>query len=466
MSEDDIAVWIEGREISYGELFIHANRIVARLRKWPNWPESGVPRIGLLAPNGLNYMAVALAVLKAGGCLVPVATEMVGPERAELARITALHAVLLLDGYEWPGERVEIDAETGLQGCAMEPGPPCFPVESFEALGPAMIRLSSGTTRRSKGVVLSHASLRERIELANGALRIGPADRVLWTLSMAHHFAVSIILYLRFGATIVIENSPMAEDVLATAEAGGATVAYGAPFHYALLAADRGEFCWSSLRLAVSTAAALPLETARAFHERFGKSLVQALGVIECGLPLLNLDKRGEKPESVGLPVEGWEISLRDESGLEVGTGKTGELWLRGGGTFDAYLDPWQPGSEVLEDGWFRTGDLCCRDAEGAVQILGRCVSVINVGGMKVFPEEVEAVLDRDAAVERSRVTARADAIFGSVPSADVLPVPGAVPDLRALRAACRDALAPYKVPVAVQVVDSLPMTANGKLRR
>jgi long-chain acyl-CoA synthetase len=139
---------------------------------------------------------------------------------------------------------------------------------------------------------------------------------------------------------------------------------------------------------------------------------------------------------------------------------------LRGGGAFDAYLDPWQPSREVMVDGWFRTGDLGRRDAEGALQILGRCQSVINVGGLKVFPEEVEAVLDREAAVARSRVTARPHALLGAVPVAEVVAAPQARPDPQMLRAACRAALAPHKVPVAVVVVDSLPVTASGKLRR
>jgi len=466
MTAGDTALWMGGEEMSYGELFPRLGRLAERLKGWDGWPEAGVPRIGLLADNGMEYVIVALAVLKAGGCFVPMPGELAGPEREDLARTTALDALLVLGRHEWPGGAEVLDEGLGLRGCELGTEPPHFPVEEFEALGPAFIRLSSGTTGRSKGVVLSHRSLWERIEVANQALQIGPGDRVLWTLPMAHHFAVSIVLYLRFGATTVIETARMAAEVLATAADSGATVVYGAPFHHALLAADPGGFGWESLRLAVSTAAALPEATARAFEKRFGRPLVQGLGVIECGLPLLNVDEAAENPESVGRPIEGWEVSLHDEDGGTVEAGALGELWLRGPGMFDAYLKPWQLRCEATRDGWFATGDLCEMDEAGALRILGRRKSVINVGGMKVFPEEVEAVLNHDPAVARSLVKAQPHPVFGSVPVAEVVAAAGAEPNVHALRKVCRQALSPHKVPVAVRVVAELPVTASGKLRR
>jgi long-chain acyl-CoA synthetase len=466
MTAGDPALWMDGEEMSYGELFGQVGRLAERLKGWRGWPGSGVPRIGLLADNGMEYVVVALAVLKAGGCFVPMPGELAGPEREELARTTALDGLLVLGRHEWPGGGELLDEGLGLRGCEIETGAPGFPVEEFEALGPAFIRFSSGTTGRSKGVVLSHRSLWERIESANRALRIGPGDRVLWTLPMAHHFAVSIVLYLRFGATTVIETARMAAEVLATAATSEATVVYGAPFHHALLAADGSGFEWPSLRLAVSTAAPLPEATARAFEKRFGRPLCQGLGVIECGLPMLNVDEAAAKPESVGRPVEGWEVSLRDEQGGKVDAGETGELWLRGPGMFDAYLEPWQLRSEATNGGWFATGDLCERDGEGALRILGRRKSVINVGGMKVFPEEVEAVLEHDPGVARSRVKAQAHPVFGSVPVAEVVAAAGAEPNVHALRKVCREALSPHKVPVAVKLVAELPLTASGKLKR
>ncbi len=460
------ALWVRGETTTYGALFDQVNRVAERLRTWQAWHRAAVPRIGLLGDNGAEYVVAALAVLKAGGCFVPVAGELAPPERDEIARTTALHGVLTLGRHDWPGGGEPIDASLGLCGTALEPEPPRFPENSFEALNPAFIRFSSGTTGRSKGVVLSHQSLLERIESANRALRIAPRDRILWTLPMAHHFAVSIVLYLHFGATTVVESGRMADEMLATAERSGATVVYGAPFHHAMLAADPGPFRWPTLRLAVSTAAPLRRTTARDFLARFDQALVQGLGVIECGLPILNLDSALDAPEAIGLPVEGWDAALRDPSGCPSPPGETGGLWLRGPGMFDSYLDPWTTRAEATRDGWFATGDLCARDAGGRLTILGRTKSVINVGGMKVFPEEVESVLDACPGVVRSRVSARDHPVFGSVPVAGIIADPLARPDPKSLRDACRMALSAHKVPVSIRFADQLPTTASGKLRR
>ena len=467
MNPDHPALWVGGTTISFGELFEKTNHLADRLRSWPAWKCSPVPRIGLLGDNSADYVVVALAVLKAGGCFVPVASELALPERDEIARTTALHGILALGRHDWLAECDSIDEPLGLRGRLFDPPPPQFPENTFEALHPAFIRFSSGTTGRSKGVVLSHRSLRERIESANRALQIGPDDRILWILPMAHHFAVSIVLYLYFGATTVIETSRMATDILAAAENSAATVLYGAPFHHAMLAADPGAFRWPSLRLAVSTAAPLHKETARAFLARFDRPLVQGLGIIECGLPILNLDAAKDAPESIGRPVDGWEAKLVAPSDQEPPADAPGELWLRGPGMFDAYLVPWTPRSEATCSGWFATGDICTRNSHGLLTILGRSKSVINVGGMKVFPEEVETILDACPGVARSRVFARRHPVFGSVPVAEIIPAnPDSPPDPSTLRSTCRSSLPPHKVPASIQITHHLPTTPSGKIRR
>jgi len=459
------AVWEAGRATSYGELLGRVRVLAESLRAWAPFRASAVPRIGVFGDTGLDYIVTALAVLKAGGCFVPVAGELAGPERAEVMRTTALHGILLGGSGGWLGARAGQVAD-GLRGVVLDGAAAGFPVDRFEALQPAFVRFSSGTTGRSKGVVLSHESLRARIESANRVLAIGPGDRVLWVLPMAHHFAVSIVLYLYFGATTVVATAPMGADVLETAAASGATVVYGAPFHHALLAADRGSFRWPTLRLAVSTAAPLPGETAARFLARFGRPLTQGLGIIECGLPVLNTAAAAAKPEAVGQVVPGWELALRDEAGNEAAAGMLGELHLRGPGMFDAYLEPWQTREEVTRDAWFATGDLAVRDAGGDLFLKGRSKSVINVGGMKVFPEEVEVVLESLPGVRRCRVLGRAHPVFGAVPVAELVLENGVSADPAAWRAACRARLSAHKVPVAISVVEAVELTASGKVRR
>jgi long-chain acyl-CoA synthetase len=265
------------------------------------------------------------------------------------------------------------------------------------------------------------------------------------------------MLYLLHGAATVIENSHLAEDVLGAALAHGGTVLYGAPFHHALLAGEESGRAWPTLRLAVSTAAALPAATADAFLARYGLPLTQGLGVIEVGLPLLNLNAAREKPGSIGRPLPDFAARLGDD----------GALFLRGPGMFDAYLHPWRPRAEVLEDGWFHTGDLARVDDDGDYFLQGRASSVINVAGLKCFPEEIETVLAQCDGVKLARVSGRPHPKVGAVPLAEIVPAdPAAPPKVSALIGHCRAQLARYKIPVEFRFVESLPLTASGKIKR
>ncbi len=460
------ALMADGAVITYGALLERVARVAGWLKRMPGFHRETAPRMGLACGNGVDYIVLALAILKAGGCLVPVAEELTDAERAELLDRTHLCGVILGNGGKWRrDEAVCHEPSTGAGWLSLENHHLDHEAE-FATLDPAFIRFSSGTTGRSKGVVLSHVKLRERIEAANAALGIGPGDRILWMLPMAHHFAVSIILYLYHGACTVLSESHLAAEVLETARTTRATVVYGAPFHFSLLAADPGTYRWPDLRLAVSTAAPLPEQVAAAFAARFGRPLVQGLGVIEIGLPLLNTGGAQDAPCAVGRPLPAFDVELRDEEGLPVAAGRIGELWIKGPGMFDAYLSPWQTLDEVCVGGWFPTGDLAETDAAGRVFIRGRKKSVINVTGMKVFPEEVESVLLQHPAVAACRVSGTSHPVFGSVPVAEVVLREGPAVVPRELIDWCRRALSPYKVPARIRLVEQLALTASGKIRR
>ena len=430
-----IALISDDEEVSYGRLFDMADAAAVPIAA------SKAARVGLDCPNGIAHVVLALAIVRAGKCLVPIASELAGPERERLMHETGMGAVVSANGAV---RELQVNSEL-----AFEEG-------KLAALNPAFIRFSSGTTGRSKGIVLSHERLVERIRAANRGLRITPEDRVVWILPMAHHFAVSIMLYLLNGATTVVVKSHLAEDVLSAARAHAGTVLYGAPFHHALLAAERSGLPWPTLRLAVSTAATLPLATAEAFFHRFALPLSQGLGLIEVGLPILNLDAAADKPTSIGKPLPDYESEVRD-----------GEIFLRGPGMLDAYLTPWRTQAEILENGWFRTGDLGHCDVDGHLFLQGRAQTVINVAGLKCFPEEIEAVLGAIPGVKCARVVGRPHPRVGAVPLAQVVPEdPAHPPRIEALALHCRASLARYKVPVEFHVVESLPLTASGKIKR
>jgi long-chain acyl-CoA synthetase len=440
---DAVAIFCEGQEISYGSLDAKSAQLMRQL--YPLIESLPCPRVGLDCPDGADYIAHALGILRAGGCFVPIAPELSPTERQRLIEEVRLDVIVKQTATD--GVRLESPAHTSSAPAWLNP---------LANIRPAFIRFTSGTTGHAKGITLSHETLLERITAANDGLGISAADRILWVLPMSHHFAVSIMLYLWNGAGIVLPQSNLPGDLLAASHRTRATVLYAAPFHYEMLSGCQPSEAvhW---RLAVSTTAPLAVSTAERFSKNFGIFPSQGLGIIEVGLPCLNFPSPAMRPASIGRPQASFQAKLNDS-----------KLFLRGPGCLDAYLSPWQPRSQILDDeGWFATGDIAEINDEGFVTLLGRASTAISIGGMKFFPDEVEAVLNTHPAVARSRVIARQHADFGTVPIAEVLIVPGAeAPPRLDLLKLCRRELSAHKVPVELHFVDDIPQTPSGKIKR
>ncbi len=451
----------EGMRITYDELDRSIQDLAERLH---NAGLKAGDCVGLHDRSGCRYIALNYAVWRCGGCIVPVATELAPEEKQEICRQIALDYVLSPSdetAFVEPFRRGK-DAAIA-ENVALAPirsprdHPPGF--DSFQA---AFIRFTSGTTGNSKGVVLSHQTIEERIHAANEALRIGPEDRVLWLLPMAYHFAVSIVSYLTFGATMVMPANHLAAAVAAACQEHRATLIYASPTHWAWLADYPHASPLPSLRLAISTTTSLDREVARRFHRRYRLPLTQALGIIEVGLPCINLDFAAEKDESVGRVLPAYQLRMED---IGLG-GSLREIWFRGKGFLDAYYHPWRPRNEILLDGWFRTGDVGELDADGCLFLRGRRTDVISVMGMKFFPQEVEAVLTAHPAVAEASVFAHRNRHNVEIPYARVVAKAGVNRDGLAseLRRWCGQKLASYKVPEKIDLTDALRRTASGKV--
>lgn len=446
---DRTAIQDGSEAVSYGDLLNIVDAIAASLQGGGLAPGS---RVGLQLPNSIPYVALTYALWRVRAIVVPIPMESTPAEASELADSMALDAVI-------SGEASSSSVRIG-DGLHLDRRHPRSHAETH-GLDIAFIRFTSGTTSRRKGVVLSHNTIRDRIEAANKALNIGPDDTVVWGLPMAHHFLITIVLYLSRGATIVLVNLTLARSVLETVERTRATILYAAPFHYALLARDKSDRAMPSVRLAISTTCALPRDVANDFMNRYGLPLVQGLGVIELGLVSLNTGDPRERWHSVGRPLPDFEVRIidPDEEGC-------GEVAVRGPGLLDAYADPWTPRERILDNGWFMTNDLGRLDEEGFLFLISRKTAVINLAGRKVFPEEIEAVINQHPDVVESRVYGRPHPHLGEVVEAEVvLREPGA--DMATIGALCAQHLASYKRPSRFHVVNTLPRTpTTGKILR
>ncbi len=457
------------RRVSYGELFARVDALAAA------WRRSGMApldRVAFVYPDGIEYVAGSLAVLATGAAVVPVSPALMWDEISRVvAEMDVRHVVSPPAGSR---EGLPADAAPAPAAGAR----PLWHDSSFllasrdtrgivqrgyDAIAPAFIRFSSGTTGESKGVVLSHRAILERTDAADRALALTPDDVVLWVLSMSFHFVVTILLFLRRGATIVLSQSPLPGALVEGLRRHRGTFIYASPFHYQTLAASGGlqPEDLARVRMAVSTATRLPPAVAQLTLDRLSLRLTEAYGIIEVGLPFVNRESASDG--SLGRPLPDYELRLDapDESGA-------GEILLRGPGMLDAYFSPWTTRERILHDGWFRSGDLGRLDEAGRLSIVGRSKLVINFNGMKVFPYEVEDVLVRHPLVVECRVFGETHASYGQLPCAEVVLAPGTDPASapREIRAFCFRQLAAYKVPKEIRCVPTLPRTASGKIRR
>jgi long-chain acyl-CoA synthetase len=248
--------------------------------------------------------------------------------------------------------------------------------------------------------------------------------------------------------------------------------------HVRMLTADSSERTFPpSLKRVMSVSSRLHPQVAREFCAKYGLPVSQGYGIIEVGLPIMNLEDAEEHPEAVGRPSPGFDAAILDApasapavtAGRQLkpaAQGETGQLVVRGPGMFAGYLHPQKRCEEVLHDGWFLTGDLAHQDSAGRFVIDGRLKSVIDVAGHKVFPEEVAAVLDQHPAVLRSRVTTRPHPQLGEVVHADVQLRNGATALPREdILSFCRRRLSSHKVPTSLELVAELELTSSGKVK-
>jgi long-chain acyl-CoA synthetase len=429
----------EGGSLSWEELDRLASGFARELS------EQGVragDRIALVMPNRPEFAVAFLGALKLGATPAPLNPLLKADEIA--ASLEDLRPRLLLReavrrAGEWETDR--------------------------EAEAAALILYTSGSTGRPKGAVFSHSALAfANRSWAGPVMGLAPEDRVLVALPLAHSLGLNggLLAPLLAGSTVVLVERSIPETVFDAIRRHRVTVlpAVATIFRRLLNSPAFAGADLSSLRLAVSGAAPCPWELALEWRERTGTRIVRGYGMTELFRPIsYRPDDPTDLPDAVGKPVPGVEVRLEHDSDAA-----GGELFIKSPAVMEGYLDDPEETRAVLENGWFRTGDLASLTPEGYVRIVGRKRERILRGGYSIFPQEIEAVLLSHPAVAEAAVVGLPSPDLGEEVAAFVSLKPGARAKAEELLEYCKARLARYKYPRELKILSELPKGPTGKI--
>jgi HIP---CoA ligase len=480
---------------SYDELVEQARRFGAAL------VTSGVKpgdRVAIWAFNCAQWVVAALGLLKAGAVLVPVNTRFKGAEAADiLLRSRAKVLVTVTDFLDT--DYVGMLRGTGidlpdLKTVVVARGTPVDETHSWDtflataadgaaaevdrrsaAVGPddpSDILFTSGTTGYPKGVVQTH---RRTLCVATDWVAmtgLGAEDRYLMVNPYFHMFGLKagILAAVCAGATMIPQAVFDAEIVLSVVAKAKVTVLPGPPTLYQgiLDHPHRGQYDLSTLRVAVTGAADIPVELIRRIDNELPFSrIVTGYGLTETGTAAATLP--GDDVETiattVGRPRPGFELRIVDDLGSDVAVEVPGEIVLRGGSVMSHYLDDPVATEEALSpDGWLRTGDIGIVDPSGNLRIVGRSKDMFIVGGFNAYPAEIENAFLRHPDIRQAAVIGIPDERLGEVGMAFVVLEPDVVATEADIIAWSRSRMANFKVPRVVEFVTELPLNATGKV--
>jgi acyl-CoA synthetase (AMP-forming)/AMP-acid ligase II len=335
--------------------------------------------------------------------------------------------------------------------------------ESLLRLAAPLLRFTSGTTSQSKGVIIPQSSMLEYTKRFISVYSIERGDCILNLLSMAHIF-YQVTTGLLQGVKILVEEATRIDAIINMIREHRVTHIDAAPTFYSmLLASETSPDDFRQVRYITTCGASLPDNVAAAFRGRFGREIVQRYGLTETGPVLVNLSEDSLKRGSLGTAAPGCEIALHNP---DSSWGDFGEIVVRCLGLFAGYYRPWMMQETVLDNGWFHTGDLGRRDADGYYWLVGRTKTVINVGAVKVFPDEIEDLLLSHPAIEEAVVFGAPDPRFGEAPHAKVKLASGSSCTPRELLRYANKNLSLFKALRSIEFVDAIPKTLTGKTRR
>lgn len=438
-------------------------------------------RVGLMIANRPEFAIAYFGLLRAGLVALPLNTGYTSHEVVRLVGDSGARMLLHDHGSAKVAASVarrspdlDVRAVDGGTGAALVGAGPggrgAFPARRTPPRTLAVLLYTSGSEGQPRGAMLSHGALRTNVDalarLRRPAAMTGD-DVVLVVLPLFHIFGLNagLALAARVGATCLLMERFDARTSLAAIREHGVTMVAGAPPMYVAWSAEGAlRESMDGVRLLVSGASALPPDVFGQFQTITGKPIWEGYGLTECA-PVVSstVVSHTPKPGSVGKPLPGIQIQLRDEDGQEVDEGDPGELWVRSKSLFSGYWPDGQGGPDA--DGWFPTGDVAIVDDDGDYHLVDRTRDLIIVSGFNVYPREVEAVIAAHPAVAEVAVVGAPHPLTGESVKAVVVLRKG-IPQPDDLRAFCEARLARFKCPALIEFAPRLPRAASGSVTK
>ncbi|MFE5112069.1 long-chain fatty acid--CoA ligase [Streptomyces sp. NPDC056663] len=468
------AIKLDDYVLDYAALHASAAAVAGDLR------ERGVEpgdRVGLMLPNVPAFPVLFYGSLLAGAIVVPMNPLL---KAREVEYYLSDSGMKVIYGWDGSGNLVPEGAKaagiTGIVVPATGPSelrstPVGEPVKRAHD-DTAVILYTSGTTGRPKGAELTHHNLSSNAATtAETLIETGPNDVIMGCLPLFHVFGLTCGLNaaVRSGATLTLIPRFDPAKALEIVARDKVTVFEGVPTMYAAMlhSPDAPHADMSSLRTCVTGGSAMPAEISRHFESRFGCQVFEGYGLSETApVASFNQPGRQRKAGTIGFPVRGCEMRVVNDDGEDVPVGEPGEIAIRGENIMKGYWNRPDATTEAIPDGWFRSGDIATKDADGYYTIVDRKKDLIIRGGYNVYPREVEETFYQHPAVAEAAVIGIKHADLGEEIGAAVALKPGAETDPEELKNFVRDRLAAYKYPRSVWLVDALPKGPTGKILR
>jgi long-chain acyl-CoA synthetase len=473
---------VEDRTISYRELDSLAQTIGANLAAL------GVgrgDRVALYLGNAWEFLALAFACIRIGAVVVPIGTRQ---RHAELEFMlnnsgakVLVHEADLAEFIPAPAEVPELAHRFVIRVAAPLSRPfeelltavgPCPAVEAHEE-DVAIILYTSGTTGRPKGAQLTHLGISHSSLAFARAFRLTEQDRGYVAVPLSHVtglVGVSFATFIAGGAVVLMRQAFKAENFLAQAAREKITFTIVVPTIYTLISMrPELEICdLSAWRIGSFGGAPMPVATIETLAAKLPRlQLLNAYGATETTSPstIMPLPVWRDHVDSVGRPVECGEVRVVDDDGEDVPPGVAGELWIAGPHVVPGYWQRPDANASEFVDGFWKSGDIGSKDADGFVRLFDRKKDMINRGGFKIFSAEVESTIAGVDGVIECAILGRPDPVLGERVHAIVVVEDGAAVTPDAVRAYCAARLSDYKTPETVTVrTEPLPRNANGKV--